>query len=273
VSSVGVAPEPARSWSLGMAVAHGMAAAAAAAEGLRGDARLLARCPGGAYAPPPPGTVARVAEALATGTSAVRRSRLKPYAAARQVLTGSATLRALVEAGAVDPAAVDTVVLTVPGAHAAMVDRPSLAVRLDTLASAQHQLAAALEAPGSLDELEHPLPPPSPVGARMATITVVAAPDAASAAEPGTGFPGRWGAEVELALRDGRHQHHVAHAVRGEEGFGWAALEEKACRLASANEVDPAELATLLSSVRRDDWQGVVAALSGAPADARRGTT
>ncbi len=284
-SSVGVAPEPARAWSLGMAVAQGVGAAVAAAEGLRGDGRVLARWPGGAYAPAPPGSVEQVAGALRVGASAVRRSRLKPYAAARQVLSASATLRALVEAGDIDGAEVAGVEVTVPAVHAAMVDRRAVAVRLDTLASAQYQLATALEAPSRLDELDHLLPPAAALADRMASVTVVAggpaAPDGIGAAAgigaadgmgdpdvpdgPGASdgaFPGRWTARLELLLRDGRRVRHAAPGVPGEEAFGCEQVAAKARRLATANGIATTDVAHLVALVRKDDWTGLVAALA-----------
>ena len=270
-SFAGTFPEPARSWSLGMAVGCGVGAALAAAEGLRGDVGLLARWPAGRYGEADPAQVALVAGALANGTSAVRRSRLKPYAGARQVLAGSATLRALVEAGEVDPGDVATALLAVPGAHARMVDRPLPEVRLDTLASAQYQLALALDAPRRLDELDHRLPPPASVAARMAAVHVVAedprtasapaapaAPAAAAArGTAGDGFPARWGARLELVRNGSGRTCHVARSVPGEEAFGWEDVEGKARRLAAANResgIGAGEIDELLATVRRRDW-------------------
>ena len=284
-ASAGTSPEPARSWSLGVAVGRGVAAALAAAEGLRGDGALLARWPAGVYGGSHPAQVARVAAALRTGTSAVRRSRLKPYAGARQVLAGSAMLRALVETGEVDPGDVATVLLEVPAAHAGMVDRPLLQVRLDTLASAQYQLAMALEAPHHLDELEHPLPPPAPVAARMGTVHVAGDDGPTAGGGAGEDFPARWGARLEL-VRDGHGRtRHVATSVPDEDAFGWEDVEGKARRLAAASRgggasrggnvstvdrsttvgtADGAGLGDvdeLLATVRRRDWDRLTAVL------------
>ncbi len=256
-------PEPARSWSLGAAVARGIAAALAASEGLRGDASLLARWPGATYPIPAQDHATRVG-VLDAGTSAVRRSRLKPYAAARQVLAGSAGLRALVESGEVDPADVVEVLVAVPSLHAGMIDRPSPTVRLDTLASAQFQLATALEAPHRLDELDHA--PPSPaVAARMAAVRVVGDHGHAEGGEHADlGFPARWGARLELAHRGGRRTCHVVDGVPGEEAFTWEDVERKAHRLATANGADPADLDELFAMARTDDWSGLVASLAAA---------
>lgn len=258
-SFVGVSPEPARSWSLGMAVAQGIGAGIAAAEGMRGDARLLARWPGIACASPPDGSVARVRRSLSAGPSAIRRSRLKPYAAARQVLSGSATLRALVEDGTIDPADVVGVVLVVPALHAAMLDRPTVAQRLDTLASAQYQLAVALEAPSRLDELDHPLPPTSALAARMASVRVEAN-GSADANEAGA-FPDGWATRLELRMRDGHTVRHHAPGTPHEEAFEWERVERKARRLAAANGLDAGGLERALTLVHNEDWKDLATLL------------
>lgn len=215
----GVCPEPARAVTLGMAVAQGITAAVAAAEGLRGDRRMLERWP----------QAHNRAEGLAPAEpgAAVTTTKCKPYAAARQVLAGSAALRDLVESGGLPPADVVSVELGVPPLHAAMVDRPEVRHRLDTLASAQYQLGAALSDPGSLDALDHAVPPDSGLLERMATVHVVPDPDLARA------FPDRWGARLVVELRDGEVRHLV-DAVPGGEEFGWEALMGKVRRLAAA---------------------------------------
>lgn len=248
----GVCPEPARAFTFGAAVAQGIAAAVAAAEGLRGDRRMLERWV----------LAHNRAEGLRpaeSGAPAVTRSRCKPYAAARQVLAGSVTLRGLVEAGELDPAAVVSVELGVPPRHAAMVDRPEVRHRLDTLASAQFQLATALVDPGALDALDHPVPPDERVLRQMATVRVVADADL------DRDFPERWGARVEVEHRHGRVRQ-VVDAVPGEERFGWEELSGKLHRLGAAGDGEGTadELAGLLAAARDDRWSEVADVLRAA---------
>ncbi|MGH9089182.1 MAG: hypothetical protein ACRDYZ_13915, partial [Acidimicrobiales bacterium] len=252
-AATGVSPEPARSFSLGMAVAQGIAAAVAAAEGLRGDRRMLERWSSAhgradfpAVLPAPPGP-------------AVTRSMCKPFAGARQVLAGSTTLRSLVERGEIDPLAVVGIELGVAPLHAAMVDRPSIQHRLDTLASAQYQLATALDRPAHLDVLDQPRPPDAALERRMRTVRVVADETLARA------FPDRWGARLEIELRHGRARQ-VVGGVAGESAFGWEELAGKVRRLAGANLAGDGDTAAdpllqLLHAARDDRWADLLAAL------------
>jgi 2-methylcitrate dehydratase PrpD len=236
----GVMPEPARAVSLGLAVAAGVAAGVEAAEGMSGDRRLLAQWPVVAPAPPltaPPGH---------DGGGRITETLLKPYAAARQVLAGSAGLRRLVDDGAVDPATVRRVELSVPPVHAAMVDRPDVRLRLDTLASAQYQLAAALARPAELDRLDHARPPDPELARRMAAVAVRGAEGLDA------GFPARWGARLSLDLATGSVVEELA-GVPGEAQFDWASLGQKSERLAGANHADPSELASAVRAARRGE--------------------
>ncbi len=217
----GVLPEPGRELSAGLAVFAGVTSAIAAAEGVRGSARLLADWPLVASA----GQLAAALPASGRGRAAVLDTCVKPFCSARQALAATALLRGVAAAEPELSTRVRAVTVGVPGQHVAMVDRRQIASRLDAITSLPFSIALALDAPGSLDDVRR-LTRPADGRSRqlMDCVTVVADGDMQAA------FPARWGASVRMILPDGERTWRV-DGVPGERDNSWAALEEKAGRL------------------------------------------
>lgn len=251
VSMTGIMPEPARELGLGFAVLAGLAAALTAAGGIAGDPGLLDRWPGLASA----GAAASALDPLPDARLAVHETCVKPFCAARQSLAATAAVAGLAAAEKVSADQVVQVEAGVPPVHVAMVNRPQIVTRLDAIASLQYQIALALHCPAMLDDVDRPAGRPAPELARlMERVRVIPEPSL----EPE--FPARWGARVRLTTTRGTYAKAVGE-VPSERALRWPALAEKATRLFSRAQVDPARAAALQEQVRAGDLAGLAAGL------------
>jgi 2-methylcitrate dehydratase PrpD len=188
-----------RYYSLGCAAVEGANAAFAAAAGVEADADALARFAERS------GVVLDAAE-LGRAAGApwlLREVDSKLWATSRQALASVAAFREL----AVTPEEVDAIeriVVAVPGAYRAMVDRAAPpAQRIESMIAVQHQFALAVFAPQVLDDaLRRAVSTPPAFAALMAKIEVRA--DEALDAH----FPRKWGGRVTVRFRSGQERTH-----------------------------------------------------------------
>ncbi|MES2534323.1 MAG: MmgE/PrpD family protein [Pseudomonadota bacterium] len=140
-------PRPGRWLLFGNAVRSGCLAALAAADGIDGDPGLLdaawLQAIGGAHAD----------AALLAPSAVIQELSIKPHCAAKQTLAAVHGLQRLIAEG-LDPAAIDSIEVSVPPAYAAMIDRePPSASRLASMVSVRWQLALAALQPALLDDV------------------------------------------------------------------------------------------------------------------------
>lgn len=182
---------PPRAHVFGLAVLIGIEAAMAARQGPTGPADLLER-----YKTP---LLDRVGKRFLFDQTG-----MKPYPTARQ---GLAAIEAARELGAADARNIVEIIVAVPRAQIRIIDRPGpLQTRLDSIASVQHQIAAALAAPSL-----------------MKKIRVEAAPDLERY------YPAAWPARVTIRERGGERSRTILHP-RGDfrNPLGWDEVVSKA---------------------------------------------
>jgi 2-methylcitrate dehydratase PrpD len=151
-------------------------------------------------------------------TAAVGRAAIKHFCSARQVMTAVAAVRVLTADG---QAAVGPVIVEVPPAYARMIDKPAVASRRESLASAQYQLAAALVDPARLLDVDRgDLRLDDTFRAVMDRISVRAAEDLRAS------YPRRWPARVRISA-GGAELFEVADEAPGEGECSVPALERK----------------------------------------------
>lgn len=232
-------PEPARQLSLGMAVLAGIAGAIAAAEGVPGQRGLLETWRSATLAD------AQVTPLARTGRpAAVLDTCVKPFCSARQSLSAVAALRDLAESDPTIASRAGSVTIGVPGQHVTMVDRHEVSSRQDTIVSLPYQVALAICAPGSLDDVRRSaLFASERTAGLMARVKVVADPVA------GAAFPDEWGASIALEL-EGVEQQWRVHGVPGERDQSWEAIESKARRLFTASGLAGDEVAAVCELAR-----------------------
>jgi 2-methylcitrate dehydratase PrpD len=232
-------PEPARQLSFGLAVLAGVAAAIAAAEGVPGQRRLLETWRSATLAG------AEVTPLAGAGRpAAVLDTCVKPFCSARQSLSAVAALRDLSQSDPTLAARAGSVTVGVPGQHVTMVDRHEVTSRQDAIVSLPYQVALAICAPGSLDDVRRSARLGGELAADlMARVNVVADPVA------GAAFPSEWGASIALEL-DGLERQLRVHGVPGERDRSLAAIESKARRLFTASGLAGDEVAAVCELAR-----------------------
>ncbi|HLH67432.1 MAG TPA: MmgE/PrpD family protein [Solirubrobacteraceae bacterium] len=222
----GAAVAPTARWMLyGSAAADGLLASLAARAGLRGDPSALgALCHqrAGRRAPPVAGRRAPAGAASpSTGSEpaqedepAVTRAQLKPFCTARQTQAAvQAAIAAAAELGSPDAESIAAVEVAVPHAYRSMIDRPEPRGRVDSIVSAQFQVAAALSDERILLDVAREAPKlPAAGAALMARIRVLADELLDQL------YPALWPARVRIVARDGRQAVRVAGDGRGAEG-------------------------------------------------------
>lgn len=219
----GRAPEPAREIQFASAVGAGVASAMLAADGVRGDLRLLEEWPPpAAETPPAPGS--RPAPALRR--RAIDTARLKPLCCARQALPAVLAFSSLIAAEDFAVARLERLTVLVPEPLRGFVDRPGPRTRLESIASVQYQLAAAAWDPGVLWDVRREELALAAECRSLGARTVVAG-DAALAAD----FPRRWPARVLAELDDGAVLSRCESDVPGASGSDREALARKIARV------------------------------------------
>jgi 2-methylcitrate dehydratase PrpD len=154
------------------------------------------------------------------GQSQIGRPAIKRFCSARQVMTAVCAVRAMAGDG-LDAAAIDRIVVEVPSAYARMIDKPTVASRRESLASAHYQLAAAVTEPRRLLDVDRADLRLSPeLRAAMARISVRAAPDL------DRDYPRHWPARVRISA-GGIERDAQYDTVPGEGDCGVPALRDK----------------------------------------------
>jgi 2-methylcitrate dehydratase PrpD len=212
-----------RYFALGAAVADGCAAALAAVAGVRAEADDLA-----AFA-------ARIGAQLVETelTDGLGQQwrlgevETKMLPSARQALASVEAFMSL----AVPADAIERIVVAVPPAYRAMVDRPQLpARRIDSLLSVQYQIAlAALDRGALYDALREPVRCDASIAALMARIEL--------RSDDGLGaqFPRHWGSAVQVRLRSGAEARGAVLDPPDARDASWDALQRKLERIFAAS--------------------------------------
>jgi 2-methylcitrate dehydratase PrpD len=217
---------PSARWlTLGCAVQNGVLAALGARRGIHGDPALL----DGAWSASTGLAVDGAALLAGLGeTCALEQMSLKPYCAAKQATGAIAAFVALLDESGLDPAAIESVLVTVPPRYAAMIDQPTPPPeRLGTIVSAQYRLALAAYYRDELLDVAAATPHVEPAfRALMAKIRV--------AGDPGLAFdyPRAWPARVAARAGGIVYVQEVRHCA-GDPGepLGWDAVTQKALRV------------------------------------------
>ncbi len=208
-------PSSSRWITLGQAAVNGVTAARAAREGLVGAADTAALGP-------------RLTNGLG------RRFLfddigMKPYPTARQALSAIEAARELAAADNIDLSRIDEIVVHMPQAQRAIVDRPSPpATRFASIVSVQYQIALALFAPEHLHDVRR-TPPfvDERIRKLMSKIRIRRAHDLDRQ------YPRAWPARVEIKAAGRRYSRLVLHP-HGDASrpFGWDDTLRKCVALA-----------------------------------------
>lgn len=218
-----------RYYSLGCAAVEGADAASAAAAGVEADKDALA-----AFAE----RIGAALDATALVRTAgapwlVREIDSKPWPTSRQALASVAAFREL-ELTRASVEAIERIVVAVPGAYRAMVDRAAPpAQRIESMIGVQYQFALAAFAPEKLyDAIRTEVPTPPEYAALMAKIEVRA--DEALEAR----FPRQWGGRVTVRFRSGEERTHEVLDPDGAAARPLAldGIESKYARIFAASE-------------------------------------
>jgi len=180
--------------TFGAAAADGVLAALAAEAGMAGDLGVLDRALAAAAAGPV--DPAALAGAGADGP-AIERVEVKPFCTARQ--TQAAVEAARLAHAVLGGAPVARADVHVPAAYRAMVDQPAPHGRLQSISSAQFQIAAALTGGAALYDVARRDVEPGPAARALMERIVVVADDALTPL-----YPRLWPARVRLVATDGR---------------------------------------------------------------------
>ncbi|HET7609001.1 MAG TPA: MmgE/PrpD family protein [Gammaproteobacteria bacterium] len=222
-----------RYYSLGCAAVEGADAASAAAAGVEADQDALAA----------------FAERIGAGLDAalvhaagepwlVREVDSKPWPTSRQALASVAAFRAL-ELAPASIDAIERIVVGVPGAYRAMIDRAAPpAQRIESMIGVQYQVALAALTPDKLyDAIRTEVPAPPELASLMAKIEVRA--DEALDAR----FPRRWGSRVTVRFGSGEERTHEVLDPDGAAArpLDLDGVERKYARIFAASNVDKAD--------------------------------
>jgi 2-methylcitrate dehydratase PrpD len=220
-----------RYYSLGCAAVEGADAARAAAVGVEADRDALAAFTERI------GVTLDAAALLRTASAPWLLCEVdsKPWPTSRQALASVAAFRELeLTPESID--AIERIVVEVPGAYRAMVDRPALPTqRIESMIGVQYQLALAAFAPDKLfDAIRLAVPMPPQVAALMAK-TEVRADEALDAR-----FPRQWGGRVTIRFRSGGELRKEVLDPDGAAGrpLDLDGIERKYGRVFAASNVD-----------------------------------
>jgi 2-methylcitrate dehydratase PrpD len=189
--------EPGREILFGWAVGAGVQCARLAASGVTGDIATLQRWPFGVDAG---GGAIRGTAVTAVDENAISAARIKPLCCARQALPAAATALALLADHPTRPGDITGIDVWLPGPCRTFVDRPVPRTRLDSIASIQYQLAAALYDPAVLWDIERAGLPLIPQARAVAAIVRLHGDPELTRA-----YPRRWPARVLVETRTGSH--------------------------------------------------------------------
>lgn len=220
---------PGRWLLFGNATRSGCLAALAAADGIDGDPDLL----NSAWLEAVGGTTVDAGMLIASAgpSAAIQQFSIKPHCAAKQTLAAVHGLRLLMADG-LDPAAVESIEVSVPTAYAAMIDRePPSAGRLASMVSVRWQLALAALQPALLDDVARdPLLVDAALEAFAARVSV------RGDATLDCWYPQTWPARLRVNA-GGTHREILVKDSPGDPAlrFGVSEVEDKARRVLAAH--------------------------------------
>jgi 2-methylcitrate dehydratase PrpD len=218
-------PRPGRWLLFGNAVRSGCLAALAAADGIDGDPGLL----DAAWLQAIGGTHADAARL--TPSAAIDEFSIKPHCAAKQTLAAVHGLKRLIAEG-LDPAAIDSIEVSVPPAYAGMIDRePPSASRLASMVSVRWQLALAALQPALLDDAARDI---FPVNAALDAFAAKVKVRADASLD--VWYPASWPAHLSVSAGGQAHDMLVKDTP-GDPAlpFGIADVGDKARRVLGAH--------------------------------------
>ena len=158
---------------------------------------------------------------LAGGTERVFRPVVKRFCSARQAMTSVTALREILRESPLPPGGIERIEIEVPAQYAAMLDKPVVTSRRESMSSVQYQLALAIHDPaGLLDVARYRLRGDSSFLATMNAVRVVASPELSAL------YPRQWPARVRLTAGASTY-HAMAGEVPGERDHSAQALRDK----------------------------------------------
>ena len=228
--------------TMGGAVQNGVLAALGAQRGMRGDWALL-DASWSTILGIPLDLDALTGELGETFESALVC--MKPWCSAKQTVSATEAFRNLLADEKLDARGVRDVVISVPNAYRAMIDKPALPrVRQESFASVQYQFALAAFAPEKTLDIVRTDIFTTPDVERLMSVTTVVADVRLDRA-----YPAAWPAHVALTAADGRRfEREVMHPL-GDPGtpYGWDQVCDKVAR---AGNLTPAVAETLAAICR-----------------------
>jgi 2-methylcitrate dehydratase PrpD len=232
-----------RYYALGCAAVDGCDAALASAAGVEADLEGLA-----AFAERLGATLDLVEFSSELGAPwRVASVDTKPWPTSRQALASVAAFREL-ELPPLEN--IERIVVAVPPAYRAMIDRPALPNnRIESMLSVQYQLGLAAFAPETLDDaVRETLPQDPRIAALMQKVEVRADDDLAAQ------FPTTWGSRVTLELRAGASATAgvLSPPGSGTRALSWEELTATLERVLAASGLRPGpRLAALATRCER----------------------
>jgi 2-methylcitrate dehydratase PrpD len=158
---------------------------------------------------------------LAAAAERVFRPAVKRFCSARQVMTSVTALREILRESPLPLGEIERIDVEVPEQYAAMLDKPVVTSRRESMSSAQYQLALAAHDPaGLLDVARDPLRDGRSFRATMNAVRVVASPELSAR------YPGQWPARVRLTA-GARTYDAQADEVPGEREHSAQAVAAK----------------------------------------------
>lgn len=246
-----ISADPSSRWlTLGCAVQNGLAAAAAAESGIRGDEAILERSAQSL------GLDAASASAavVSGGKTCLERVSLKPYCTSRQGLAASEAFISLIGEESIEPAAIDRIEVIVPSQYRAMIDRSRRPrTKLESRGIA-YQIALAALYPADLFDIGRArLRTADPAACRIMDRVEVLASDSLSAL-----YPGKWPGGVRIAVGQRIFEREVIEP-KGDPGrpMSRADVKMKIDSL-SAHLPHPVRAGELERSIAARDFRGAL---------------
>lgn len=163
----------------------------------------------------------RTGALVSTDAQRLFRPAVKGFCSARQAMTSVTAMRELMAEHDIRAGTIDRIEVTVPTEYAAMLTKPTVTSRRESLASAAYQLALTVLAPDELlDVARTRLHTEEPFRALMAAVHV------RGSAELSRQYPEQWPARVEVRAQ-GRSFSAAADEVPGESVHTVEALDAK----------------------------------------------
>jgi 2-methylcitrate dehydratase PrpD len=180
----------------------------------------------------------------------IHRPVVKEFCSARQAMTAVAALREALAGRDLAPAAVERIDVDVPHQYAAMLDKPRVSSRRESVSSVQYQLALAISRPDGLLDVGRADLGAEELAPLMATVRVHGNDELSQR------YPQRWPARVRITA-GGSTVEVTADVVPGEDDHTLPALVRKTARFPTDLSALGAEIAARV--VDAGDAEGLVA--------------